>query len=259
MDLHELPTGSFQRHPWELARARFFRQLLRRARVLDRARDVLDIGAGDGYFAGELIAAMPGGVSAVCFDPNYTDEQLRALAVVNKALSFVRQVPAGRFDLVLLLDVLEHVPDDRDLLARTVSDSLSDGGMILLSVPAWMSLYTKHDEFLGHYRRYRPSALRKLVAAAGLQPVAHGGLFHSLLLVRVAQKLNERRQHVHSRPDVAAFGMGEQHGVGDWNKGPTLTRAISAMLAVDNQLSTASARLGLHLPALSTWTLCRKA
>ena len=70
-----------------------------------------------------------------------------------------------------------------------------------------MSLYTKHDEFLGHYRRYRPSALRKLVVAAGLQPVVHGGAFHSLLLVRVAQKLNERRQHVHSRPDVAAFGV----------------------------------------------------
>ena len=78
--------------------------------MLDRARSVLDIGAGDGYFAGELIAAMRGGVSAVCFDPNYTDEQVRELTVVNEALSFVRQVPAGRFDLVLLLDVLEHMP-----------------------------------------------------------------------------------------------------------------------------------------------------
>jgi 2-polyprenyl-3-methyl-5-hydroxy-6-metoxy-1,4-benzoquinol methylase len=257
MDLHELPTQDFQRHPWEIARARFFRQLLARQGAFPGPRRVLDVGAGDGYLAGELIAAMPPGSTAVCFDPHYTDAQLARIGG-RQGVSFTRQRPAGPFDVILLLDVIEHVPDDRALLVES-AQALADGGVLLVSVPAWLSLYTKHDLFLGHHRRYRPAQLRAVVAAAGLRIEAGGGLFHSLLLVRAAEKLAELGRGVRSRPQPAAFGGGDEAGVGQWKGGPGLTGAVSAMLSLDNRLSAATAALRLNVPGLSTWALCRRA
>ena len=51
MDLSELPDREFLRHPWELARARFFAGELRRSGLLSGPQRLLDVGAGDGWFA----------------------------------------------------------------------------------------------------------------------------------------------------------------------------------------------------------------
>ena len=257
MDLHELPTEPFQRHPWEIARARFFRDLLVRRGAFHGPRRVLDVGAGDGYLARELLRAMPSGSTAVCFDPLYTDTQLARLDT-GEGVTFTRQTPVGSFDVILLLDVIEHVADDRGLLVQSVA-ALAEGGQLLVSVPAYLSLYTRHDLFLGHHRRYRPGQLRAVVAAAGLQVQAGGGLFHSLLLVRAAEKLAELGKGVHTRPEPAAFGGGDEAGVGQWKGGRGLTRAVGALLALDNRLSAATAALRLNVPGLSTWALCRRA
>jgi SAM-dependent methyltransferase len=257
MDLHELPTEPFQRHPWETARARFFRDLLARQGLFDRPRRVLDVGAGDGYLARELVAAMPAGSRAVCFDPHYTDAQLGG-GLEAGGVSFTQQRPRGSFDVILLLDVIEHVADDRGLLVESM-DALAAGGLLLVSVPAYLSLYTRHDLFLGHHRRYRPGQLRAVVTSVGLQIEAGGGLFHSLLLVRAAEKLAELGKGVRSRPEPSAFGGGDEAGVGQWKGGKGLTRAVSAMLALDNRVSAATAALRLQVPGLSTWALCRKA
>ena len=151
----------------------------------------------------------------------------------------------------------EHVEDDRELQARSAR-SLTEDGAILVSVPAWQSLYTKHDLFLGHHRRYRPAQLRTVLAEAGLRPEAGGGLFHSLLLVRAAEKLAELGRGVRARPVPAQFGGGDEAGVGQWKGGAALTRAVGTMLALDNRASAATASLGLNVPGLSTWALCRK-
>ena len=255
MDLHELPDQPFSRHPWEIARAHFFRALLASRGGGDLPRRILDVGAGDGYLASELLATMPAGTEVVCFDTNYTDAQL---AKPGKAgLSFTRERPAGPFDLILLLDVIEHVTDDRGLLAEA-SGALAEGGHVLVSVPAWGALYTKHDLFLGHHRRYRPAQLRAVVDAAGLRLEAGGGLFHSLLLVRAAQKLAELGRGVWTGPVLEELGSGDEAGVGRWKGGAGLTRAIGALLALDNQLSVLTASIGFHLPGLSIWALCRK-
>jgi SAM-dependent methyltransferase len=257
MDLHELPSEPFQRHPWEIARARFFRDLLSRLGASDRPGRVLDVGAGDGYLARELIAAMPAGSSAVCFDPHYTDAQLAGIGD-GAGVSFTRQRPPGPFEVILLLDVIEHVADDRGLLVQSMS-ALAEGGLLLVSVPAYLSLYTRHDLFLGHHRRYRPAQLRALAEAAGLRIQASGGLFHSLLLVRAVEKVAELGRGVRSRPEPSAFGSGDEAGVGRWNGGKGLTRAVAAMLALDNRVSAATAALRVNVPGLSTWALCRRA
>lgn len=69
-------------------------------------------------------------------------------------------------DLVLALDVLEHVPD-----AQTLSEAqriLRPGGTILVAVPAFQWLWSYRDEDAGHLRRYTRRSIQKQVEGAGL-------------------------------------------------------------------------------------------
>jgi hypothetical protein len=212
---------------------------------------------------------MPRGGEVVCFDTHYSEQHLRRLeqeAGGTSRVRFTRDSPEGLFDLMLLLDVIEHVDDDRALLAGLLRDRLRQGGAVLVSVPAWQALYTRHDLFLGHYRRYRPADLHRLLTQVGLQRVRGGGLFHGLLLPRALEKVSELVHGVRSRPGIEELGgdetngaaAGEVMGIGGWNHGPTLTAAVTAALAADNGLSSLASRAGVGLPGLSTWALCRK-
>jgi SAM-dependent methyltransferase len=70
--------------------------------------------------------------------------------------------------IVMLLDVLEHLPDPI-LALQFAAESLTDDGKIILTVPAWPSLYGDWDKRLGHYRRYSATVLRQHIQAAGLK------------------------------------------------------------------------------------------
>src|SRR4051812_36111010 len=169
MDLVEVSGTAHRRHPWEVARARFFRRVLADAGVLATARRVLDIGSGDGYVARTLAEAMPSGSQVVGVDSNYSDADLRGLASPPvPGLSFAREAPPERFDLILMLDVIEHVPDDHAFLGGILASSLAPGGLVLVSVPAWQGFFSPHDTALRHYRRYSPRACRELLVDEGL-------------------------------------------------------------------------------------------
>ncbi|PIU95741.1 MAG: methylase [Armatimonadetes bacterium CG_4_10_14_3_um_filter_66_18] len=71
----------------------------------------------------------------------------------------------GSFGLLTLLDVLEHLKDDAGAL-RGMRRILRPGGSLLLTVPAYPSLWSQHDVALHHYRRYTGSRLRNVVEAA---------------------------------------------------------------------------------------------
>jgi SAM-dependent methyltransferase len=258
MDLREIPGQSFQRHPWERARARFFLGALENARLLGQSLEVLDVGAGDGFFADELGRRLPSGSRVVCCDSNYTDRHLADLAqtVDSRVVSFVRQLPEERFGLLVLLDVIEHVPDDLAFVGELVAKHLRPGGHLLVSVPAWMSLFTRHDLGVAHYRRYRPAQLLDVIGRAGLTIRASGGLFHSLLLPRALEKLRERAKGIRSEP-TPDNPPEANSDIGAWRHGPAITRAIDWALAADNVVSAASARLKLPLPGLSTWALAQ--
>lgn len=63
--------------------------------------------------------------------------------------------------VLLLLDVLEHIENDKEFLLNII-EALTPGGYILLTVPANLSLWSKHDESAGHFRRYEPEILKSL-------------------------------------------------------------------------------------------------
>lgn len=140
------------------------RRTLLKKLIGDKQKDVLDVGCGTGetllYLKDQGLAENVNGV----------DRSLLAVRYANKrGLKNVRQGEAERltykdnsFDLVLFLDVLEHIKDD----ARAVSEAkrvLRPGGRIIVTSPAQMFIWSTHDENQGHFRRYE----KKDVLAVG--------------------------------------------------------------------------------------------
>ena len=76
---------------------------------------------------------------------------------------------AGDLDSILLVNVLEHIRDD-EAFARAAHARLDAGGALVLWVPAGKVLYSEADKAMGHYRRYTPSTLRRLLARTGFVP-----------------------------------------------------------------------------------------
>ena len=62
------------------------------------------------------------------------------------------------YDVLLLFDVLEHIPDTQPFLS-SVLRHLKPNGLLLINVPALQSLYSKYDETVGHQRRYNTKTL----------------------------------------------------------------------------------------------------
>jgi len=101
--------------------------------------------------------------------------------------------PAGaEVDLALLMDVLEHTPDDRAVL-REAASHVAPGGHVFLTVPALPWLFGAHDRFLGHYRRYSLETLRATIAAVPeLEIVELHYFYASILALAVPWRLARR-------------------------------------------------------------------
>ncbi|MAQ17557.1 MAG: methyltransferase type 11 [Sandaracinus sp.] len=248
MDLRERGSmgESWVRHPWERARASYVGSVLEH--WAPTARTVLDVGSGDGFVASS-VAASRRPERIVCWDVHYSEEDVGRQQVGATVVDRVRDEPTGTFDTLMLLDVLEHVDDDREFLAGLVERRLAPGGGALLSVPAWPALFSKHDEFLGHYRRYRPEQLVALAERSGLEVQAASGLFHSLLPVRALQLAGSRLRGSEAEPE---------HSDLRWAGSETSARLVTRVLELEERLSLFAARRRVSLHGLSTWLYARR-
>jgi SAM-dependent methyltransferase len=107
-----------------------------------------------------------------------------------------------------MFDVLEHVDADGAAL-ESLSSLLAPGGVLLLTVPAHPWLWSRHDEFLHHRRRYTRRALEEVLQASGLNVVSLGYfntlLFPLALIGRLTDQLMGRRLPVGSRIPTAVL------------------------------------------------------
>jgi SAM-dependent methyltransferase len=71
-------------------------------------------------------------------------------------------------DLVLAFDIIEHVEDDRGMLEE-LARVLKPGGAAAIHVPAWPSMWSRHDEVLEHKRRYTRRGFRRLLSESPLE------------------------------------------------------------------------------------------
>lgn len=101
-----------------------------------------------------------------------------------------------QFDLVVLLDVLEHLDDDA-LALRTLFRHVRPGGFVVITVPAFMFLWSAHDRDHQHRRRYIADQLHACVRDAGFEPTLlsyfNTLLFPFIAAVRMCDRLRESR------------------------------------------------------------------
>jgi SAM-dependent methyltransferase len=210
-------------HWWYVARRRILSDLIEREVKLPERARILEIGCGTGHNFGML--SRFGEVDAL-----EIDDEARALAsrrlgreVGTAPLPELTGVPDGTYHLIALLDVLEHIEQDRESLA-SIRKKLAPGGRILLTVPANQWMWSAHDEVHHHHRRYSKATLARVIGEAGLK--AHTiSYFNSLLFpvaaaARLAGKLMGKKESDDRMPPKplnsalgAIFGL-ERHLVG---------------------------------------------
>jgi SAM-dependent methyltransferase len=243
MDLVELQDPKGLRHPWELARVAAVGEIL--APYLYDTMRILDLGCGDGFVARELCGGMAGRkVTAV--DINLTEERITELETFSGSIRYLREAPDDeKFDLLLVMDVLEHVKDDVDFLASSVKRHLSSGGKLMITVPSFQFLFGRHDVILGHYRRYRLGQAEEVAEASGLTILDSGYLFGTLLLPKLLY-------------NIILGANSSSVGIGRWGGAGVVTALILKTLKLDNAFLRSAARLGIKFPGLSAWVLCQK-
>ncbi len=211
------------RHWWFVARRRILADLIAREVTLPAQARILEIGCGTGHNF-EMLGRF-GRVDAI-----EIDEGARALAslrlgreVGTAPLPELTGIPDGTYDLIALLDVLEHIEEDRESLA-SIKRKLAPGGRILLTVPANQWMWSAHDAAHHHHRRYSKARLARVIKDAGLRTETIS-YFNTLLFplaaaARIVGKLTGKKESDDQMPPgivnrlfTGIFGV-ERHLVG---------------------------------------------
>ena len=154
---------------------------------------ILDVGAGSGFFSRYLLSKS-NAREAWCVDINYKENFDSSQDI--KPIHFRNSIDSIDADCVLFMDVLEHVDDDVGLL-KEYAAKVPEGTTFLISVPAFQRIWSGHDIFLEHKRRYTLTQIEHVVERAGLH-VKHGvyyfgAVFPIAAATRVVGKVFERR------------------------------------------------------------------
>jgi SAM-dependent methyltransferase len=171
-------------HWWFTARRRILDGVIERVVQPPKNARILELGAGTGHNLAML--SRFGEVEGSELDPvarQIAGERL-GRPVVEAALPDLSMFPAGSYDLIALLDVLEHVTDDKASL-KAIYGRLKPGGALLLTVPINPWMWSAHDVAHHHHRRYRKPEIRKLAEDAGFK-IELLSPFNSLLFPPIA-------------------------------------------------------------------------
>lgn len=167
------------KHWWFVGRRRVLHSLLDKHLGANAHAEILEAGCGYGGNL-ELLSDF-GKVAAFEYDRSAREfaSQLSGISVRPGMLPDGLDLDDRRFDLIALLDVLEHIDEDIGSL-RALARHLNGNGKIMLTVPAYQWLWSAHDEMHHHKRRYSRGLLKERISAAGLRPIDIG-YFNSLL------------------------------------------------------------------------------
>jgi SAM-dependent methyltransferase len=179
-------------HWWFAARRDIIARLIERQAEVRRPLRILEVGCGTGSNL-ELLQRY-GQVDAI--EP---DDPARALASQRSGVAVKGgllpdgvKLDDGAYDLIVLLDVLEHIPDDKGTLAALRS-KLAPRGKLMVTVPAAPWMWSAHDLAHHHHRRYTARSLTEVFQLAGFR-VRYRSHFNTVLFpviaaARIAGKL----------------------------------------------------------------------
>lgn len=164
-------------HFWYRGRHRFLLNMMRKVIFqyygADHALKAIDMGGGCGGWIEYLQLHDPGRFEEIALG----DCSIRALSLAESVVGpEVRRFQMdlldlswkNEWDVVFLLDVIEHIPDHEEAL-RQVGKSIRPGGLIFVTAPAFSSLWSYNDTLAGHQRRYRKHDFKELSNRVGLK------------------------------------------------------------------------------------------
>lgn len=180
-----------QHHWWYRARREVLAALIGRTTRLPKRAKLLEIGCGTGHNLSML--GHFGRVDAVELDAEARAiaEQRLGRSVMNAALPALAGVPDRAYDLVAVLDVIEHIDNDQAAVSA-IASKLKRKGKLLVTVPAHPWMWSPHDVVNHHKRRYSKGALARLIDSSPLK-LDKIGYFNSLLFpLAMAERLSSR-------------------------------------------------------------------
>lgn len=224
-------------HPWKLSRGDCLLDTLRERNL----RDIADVGVNDMFYT-RLLKSLTGGeihAADIFFPEEGTIKD--GITCVND----IRKLPGNKLDGIIMMDVLEHVQDDRQFFNIAV-DKLKNGGTILITVPAYQFLFSSFDTRAGHFRRYNRQQLLALLKQNGDIEVEkchyfYTSLFFALVLSRLTSKKTDRTEREWKHPEKSMI--------------TTIARKI---LNMDFRINKLLDKAWIHLPGLSLTATCRK-
>ncbi|MEA3009686.1 MAG: hypothetical protein QOJ91_1378 [Sphingomonadales bacterium] len=224
-------------HWWFVARRRIVSKLLARQLAGRTGLRILEVGCGTGSNLAML--GQFGSVDAI--EP---DDRARAVAVRRTGVAAQGgylpdgvSLDDGAYDVIVLLDVLEHIPADVAALAA-LRPKLARGGKLLLTVPAMPWLWSAHDLAHHHHRRYTRRKLEAVLAAAGFA-LRHRSYFNSLLFPLIAAAR-------------AAGKISGRQGGDDAMPGPRMNRLLERIFSAERLwIGRVSPPFGVSLAAVA--------
>ena len=173
-DLQELQ----EQHWWFRARREILSEVIH-SLALPANCDILEIGCGTG---GNL--SMLGGFGNVCGMEMHEEAAQYAQKITGKDVRtgfLPGNIPfEKKFDLICLLDVLEHIEDD-EIAVRSLRRLLKPGGRTVITVPAYQWMFGRHDTLLHHFRRYSRKRLEVIFSNNNIE-IEKLSYFNTLML-----------------------------------------------------------------------------
>ena len=183
-DFYKTYFEAEKNHWWFRVRINLIFDLLKKHKIPKTAK-IFDFGCGSGYTVGCLqrmgYDASGSDVSAEAIEFGLS-RGIRNLSVAQN--SKIRP-PEGSFNLILALDVIEHIEDDSGAI-RAIEKALKTGGMAIITVPAYQWLWGVQDDVAHHFRRYTMTGLTSIVKRSGEFKIVYKTYFNTFLFLPIA-------------------------------------------------------------------------
>lgn len=255
MDLKEYEKSilpDINRHPWELARLKILSFFINLAK---EKKTILDMGSGDAFLASVIAKKMPESI-VIGVDLHYNSTYLETLKkdkpsnffLYPDLLSYSNSF-SEKADIVIMMDVLEHVKNPANMLREVlkITDEYSSP-LFIITVPAFQNLYSRHDEKLGHFKRYSRKEIIHILNEQSIIVTHSGYCFTSLLLPRIFQILIEKITKKDSRLNS---------GIYEWKRGRTITFFLKSVFWIEFKISWYLSLIGIYIPGLTCYCICQ--
>jgi 2-polyprenyl-3-methyl-5-hydroxy-6-metoxy-1,4-benzoquinol methylase len=187
----------YDRHWWWRARTELVERKIRQLCQPGEKQSILDVGCGDALFFDRL--QKFGDVEGVEPFAGLVNPNNPHRARIHMCPFDQKFQPGKLYSLILMLDVLEHLPDPVAAL-RHVLSLLRPGGLFMLTVPSLMSLWTNHDVINHHLVRYTKKSFREVAARAGFAIQEETYLYYWTCPVKMCVGFAERVLRLQPKP-----------------------------------------------------------